>query len=230
MRIFDYRVSDSLKQEGKLSVADLLIILVVLTNLRLLATSRLGSLISWTGFQGMILGVFALLARWAHLSPDVFVVGVIAFVSKGIVFPFMLFRVSRSVPVKRETDPYVGYLASTLIGLLAFIVCLWLGTRLPLPGNDMSALVLPATLFSIFSGLFLIISRKNAISQVIGFLIMENGAFMLGVGTLYYAPFLVELGALLDILVAVLIWSVLIRFMSRAFRHINTHELNHLKG
>ena len=74
------------------------------------------------------------------------------------------------------------------------------------------------------------VSRKNAISQVIGFLIMENGTFMLGVGTLYYAPFLVEIGALLDILVAVLVWSVLIRYMHRAFHNITTEELTHLKG
>ena len=209
---------------------DLLIILVVLTNLRLLATSRLESLISWSGFQGMLLGVFALLSRWSHLAPDVFLVGITAFVLKGVIFPLMLHRLAKTVRCNREADPYVGFIASTIIGMLAFIASLWLGTRLPLPGNDMSHLVLPATLFSIFSGLFLIISRKNAISQVIGFLIMENGTFMLGVGTLYYAPFLVEIGALLDILVAVLIWSVRGGGVNRAFGNIDTQDLNRLKG
>jgi len=211
-------------------VLDLLIILVVLTNLRLLATSRIESLVSWTGIQGMLLGVFALLSRWAHLAPDVFLVGATAFALKGIVFPVLLFKLVKTVHSNREADPYVGFIASTIIGLIAFIASLWLGERIPLPGNDMSRLVLPATLFSIFSGLFLIISRRNAISQVIGFLVMENGTFMLGVGTLYYAPFLVEIGALLDILVAVLIWSVLIRFMNRAFHNIDTRKLTHLKG
>lgn len=209
---------------------DLLIILVVLTNLRLLATSRIESLITWSGIQGSLLGIFALASRWAHLAPDVLMVGITAFILKGIVIPILLFRLISAVHSKREADPYVGFIASNIIGLLAFIAALWLGSRLPLPGNDMSKLVLPATLFSIFSGLFLIISRKNAISQVIGFLIMENGTFMLGVGTLYYAPFLVEIGALLDILVAVLVWSVLIRFMHRAFHNITTEELTHLKG
>ncbi len=209
---------------------DLLIIMVVLTNLRLLATSRIESLISWAGIQGMVLGIFALLSRWKHLEPDIFVVGLAAFSFKGIVIPAMLFRLVVAVRSKREADPYVGFIASNLIGLLAFVGALWLGHRLPIPGNDMSNLVLPATLFSIFSGLFLIISRKNAISQVIGFLTMENGTFVLGVGTLYYAPFLVEIGALLDILVAVLVWSVLIRYMNRAFHGITTEQLTKLKG
>jgi hydrogenase-4 component E len=211
-------------------MADFLIILVVLTNLRMLATSRLDSLISWAAIQGMLLGLFALLARWAHLTPDVFVVGVVAFVLKGIIFPRFLRQLAETVHVGRELEPFVGYIASTLIGLVALIVSLWLGARLPIPGNDMSALMVPATLFSIFSGLFLIISRKKAITQVVGFLVMENGAFMLGVGTLYYAPFLVEMGTLLDMFVAVLIWTILIRFMNRAFHHIDTEKLQRLKG
>ncbi|HNW37051.1 MAG TPA: hydrogenase, partial [Candidatus Ozemobacteraceae bacterium] len=103
-------------------------------------------------------------------------------------------------------------------------------TRLRIPGGDMSRLVIPATLFSVFCGQFIIVSHKKALSQVVGFLVMENGAFMLGVGTLYYAPFLVEIGVLLDMFVAVLIWTVVIRYLNRAFHHIDTHELDHLKG
>ncbi|NCB40334.1 MAG: hydrogenase, partial [Erysipelotrichia bacterium] len=70
---------------------DLLIILVVLTNLRLLATSRIESLITWSGIQGSLLGIFALASRWAHLAPDVLMVGITAFILKGIVIPILLF-------------------------------------------------------------------------------------------------------------------------------------------
>lgn len=211
-------------------MADLLIILVVLTNLRLLSTGRIASLITWASFQGMVLGLFALLARRAHLTPDVFMVGVVAFFLKGFVFPWLLHSVSRSVHAGREEDPFVGYIGSILIGLVALVVSLGLGERLPIPGNDTSPLVVPATLFSVFCGQFLMIARKKAITQVVGFLVMENGAFMLGVGTLYYAPFLVEIGTLLDMLVAVMIWAVVIRYMNRAFHSIDTHELQRLKG
>lgn len=209
---------------------DFLIILVVLTNMRLLATSRIETLITWVSIQGVVLGLFALQARWAHMSLDVLVVGLTAIVLKGVVFPWLLRPVANVVHAGREEEPYVGYIASTLFGLVTLIVSLWLGTRLRIPGGDMSRLVVPATLFSVFCGQFLIISRKKALSQVVGFLVMENGAFMLGVGTLYYAPFLVEIGVLLDMFVAVLIWTVIIRYLNRAFHHIDTHELDHLKG
>lgn len=209
---------------------DLLIILVVLTNMRMLATSRIESLITWVSVQGVLLGVFALQARIAHLTLDVLVVGLSALALKGYVFPKLLQPVANVVHAGREEEPYVGYITSTLIGIAALIVSLWLGTRLRIPGGDMSRLVVPATLFSVFCGQFLIVSRKKALSQVVGFLVMENGAFMLGVGTLYYAPFLVEIGVLLDMFVAVLIWTVIIRYLNRAFHHIDTHELDHLKG
>ncbi|MBF0547480.1 MAG: hypothetical protein HQM08_23775 [Candidatus Riflebacteria bacterium] len=211
-------------------MADLLIILVVLTNLRVLATGRMTSLISWVAVQGILLGLFALLSRWSHLTLDVFIVGFVALILKGYVFPRFLLQTTKTVHVGREIEPYIGYIASILIGVLALIVSLWLGTRLQIPGRDMSRLLIPATLFSIFTGQFIIISRKMAIAQVSGFLVMENGAFMLGVGTLYYAPFLVEIGVLLDMFAAVLIWTVLIRFMNRAFHNIDTHELQRLKG
>lgn len=211
-------------------MADFLIILVVLTNLRMLSSGRIASLISWAALQGMLLGAFALLARWEHLTPDVFMVGVVAFILKGLVFPRLLLSVNTAVRAGREVDPFVGYIASTLIGVAALVVSLWLGTRLPVPGNDLSKLMVPATLFSIFCGLFLIMARKKAITQVVGFLVMENGAFMLGVGTLYYAPFLVEIGTLLDMFVAVFLWSIVIRYMNRAFHSIDTHELQRLKG
>ncbi len=210
-------------------MAEFLIILVVLTNLRLLASGRIASLISWVTVQGILLGIFALLSRWAHLTPDVFMVGVVALILKGFIFPWFLMHATKSVHAGREVEPYVGYIASILIGLFALTISLWLGTRMHVPGGDTSRLLVPATLFSVFCGQFLIVSRKNAITQVVGFLVMENGAFMLGVGTLYYAPFLVEIGVLLDMFVAVLIMTILIRGMNRAFHHINTQELNRLK-
>ncbi|MBF0500692.1 MAG: hypothetical protein HQM09_11210 [Candidatus Riflebacteria bacterium] len=209
---------------------DFLIVLVILINVRLLATGRIESLISWTAVQGVILGVFALYSRQAHLSVDVFIIGLGALLLKGLVFPAFLLHTTKIVVTSRETEPYVGPIGSLLIGMVALVVSLWLGTRLPIPGTDTSHLLVPGTLFSIFTGQFLIISRKMAISQAVGFLVMENGAFMIGVGTLYYAPFFVESGVLLDMFLAVLIMTVLITDMNRAFHHIDTHELSRLKG
>lgn len=190
----------------------------------------MASLISWVAVQGAILGVFALVSRWTHLAPDVFMVGLVALLLKGYVFPKLLMHATKTVHASRETEPYVGSIPSVLIGLVALVVSLWLGTRLQIPGKDLPQLVVPGTLFTVFTGQFLIVSRKKAIAQVVGFLVMENGAFMLGVGMLYYAPFLVEAGALLDMFLAVLILTILIMDMNRAFHHIDTHALRHLKG
>ncbi|MBF0406999.1 MAG: hypothetical protein HQM10_06585 [Candidatus Riflebacteria bacterium] len=211
-------------------MSDLLIILVVLTNLRLMATGRIHVMITWVAIQGAVMGAFALHSRWSHLSLDVLIIGIVALILKGYVFPKLLYRVTKVFHSGRESEPYAGYITSMLIGAGALAVSIWLGKRLPIPGNDTSQLLVPATLFSIFCGQFLIVERKLAISQVVGFLVMENAAFMIGVGTLYYAPFLVEIGVLLDMLVAVLLLSVLINDINRVFHHIDTHLLTRLRG
>lgn len=211
-------------------MADILIILVVLSNLRLLTSGRMVSLIEWAGFQGLILGVFTLVSGRSHLTIDVALVGVGALIMKGIVFPKLLLHTTLELQGGREMEPYVGYIASTLIGLVALMLSLWLGTQLHIPGGEVSRLLVPGMLFTVFCGQFLMVARKKAISQVVGFLVMENGVFLLGVGTFYHTPFLVEIGAMLDMFVAILIWGVLIRNMNRAFHHIDTHELRRLRG
>jgi hydrogenase-4 component E len=211
-------------------MAETFLILIILTNLRLLTTSHLDSLITWVAVQGILLGFFALASRWAHLTTGVLVIGVVAILLKGFVFPKLLRKARKIIHARRELEPYIGYIASLFIGVAVLILSLWLGSHVHIPGKQVLPLIIPATIFSVFCGLFLIVSRKKALMQVAGFLIMENGAFMLGVGTLYYAPFLVEIGVLLDMLVAVFIMNIMINSLHRAFKHTDTHLLSRLKG
>ena len=84
-------------------------------------------------------------------------------------------------------------------------------------------------LFSIFAGLFLIISRKRAVSQVLGFLVLENGIYTFGVGVAARTPLLVEAGVLLDVFVAVFVMGITIFHISREFDHIEIDRLSTLK-
>ena len=84
-------------------------------------------------------------------------------------------------------------------------------------------------LLSILVGLFLIVARKKAISQVLGFVVMENGIYTFGVGLVRESPLLVELGVMLDVFVAVFVMGIAIFHISREFDHIDTHELTTLK-
>ena len=148
---------------------------------------------------------------------------------KGIVFPWFLFRAVREAEVIREIEPYVGYVASLVLGVLALGVSFWMCTRLPMPENIASPWLAPVALFSIFAGLFLIVSRKRAVNQVLGFLVLENGIYTFGVGVAARTPLLVEVGVLLDVFVAVFVMGITIFHINREFDHIDVDRLSTLK-
>jgi hydrogenase-4 component E len=203
--------------------------LVALTNLRLLGASRLGASIRTVAVQGILLGLLALLAHRSALTLPVVVVAVGGMTVKGVVFPWLLFRALRTAEVEREIEPFVGPVASLLAGVAGLGVSFWLAGRLPVPDAGRSSLLVGVALFSILAGLFLIVTRKKAVSQVLGFLVMENGIYTFGVGLVRESPLLVELGVLLDVFVAVFVMGITIFHISREFDHINTHELTNLK-
>ncbi len=89
--------------------------------------------------------------------------------------------------------------------------------------------MIPGALFTILSGLFLIISRRKALTQVIGYLVLENGIYAFGAALAVEEPLVVEMGVLLDVFVAVFVMGITIHHISRDFDHIDTDRLSLLK-
>jgi hydrogenase-4 component E len=209
---------------------NLILVLVVLTNLKLLGSSRLGASIRVVALQGVVLGLLPILAHLQDLSLHFALLAVGTIALKGVVFPWLLFRAVREAEVAREVEPYVGYVASLVAGVLALGVSFWMCTRLTMPADIASLWLAPVALFSIFAGLFLIVARKRALNQVLGFLVLENGIYTFGVGIVAETPFLVELGVLLDVFVAVFVMGIAVYHINREFDHIETDRLDRLKG
>lgn len=211
-------------------MTNLILVLVVLTNLKLLGSSRLGASIRVVALQGVVLGLLPILAYLQDLSVHFVLLAIGTITLKGIVFPWLLFRAVREAEVAREIEPYVGYVASLVAGVLALGVSFWMCTRLTMPTNIASPWLAPVALFSIFAGLFLIVARKRALNQVLGFLVLENGIYTFGIGIVAETPFLVELGVLLDVFVAVFVMGIAVYHINREFDHIETDRLDRLKG
>jgi hydrogenase-4 component E len=208
---------------------NLILVLVVLTNLKLLGSSRLGASIRVVAAQGVALGLLPVLAHWQDFSVRFALLAIGTIAINGIVFPWLLFRAIREAEIAREVEPYIGYVASLVTGAAALGASFWMCTRLPIPENIASPWLVPVSFFSIFAGLFLIVSRKRAVSQVLGFLVLENGIYTFGVGVVVRTPYLVEVGVLLDVFVAVFVMGITIFHINREFDHINTDRLSTLK-
>ncbi|MBF0495750.1 MAG: hydrogenase [Deltaproteobacteria bacterium] len=208
---------------------DCLIVLLILTNLKLISSSRLSACIRVVAIQGVLLGLVPLLVGSGDLTFRVILLSIVTMVVKGIVFPWLLLKALRSANVRREMEPFVGYTTSLLVGVGLLALAIWMGRQLPLPAPSKSPLVVPLALFTIMIGLFAIVSRRKALTQVLGYLVMENGIYAFGLAFAHQEPLLVELGTLLDVFMAVFIMGITIFQINREFDHIDTDRLSLLK-
>ena len=212
------------------SFVELIMMLLILSDLALLGLSRLRTCIAAASFQGMLLGLFTVFAHAQGLTPRIIVIAAATFLLKGFVFPWLLRRSIREANIHNELEPYVGYSLSVLAGLALLGASVWLGSQLQLNPPPGMHFVVPAGLTTFFTGLFLIVARKNALTQCLGYIILENGIYAIGVISVVEIPALVELGILLDASVAVLVMGVAIYHINREFDHIDTDQLDTLKG
>lgn len=206
---------------------DSLLVCVVLIDLALLAISRLVTLVRIAALQGVLIGALALYVGGTDAAS--ILTSAASLVLKGIVFPFMLMRAMRETSINREVEPYIGLNLSIIIGLALLALSLWLGSKLPLPVPVASTLIVPVALFTILAGLFLIVGRLKALTQIVGYLVLENGIYTFSLAISHQSPWIVELGILLDVFVAVFIMGVMTYQINREFDHIDTNQLTDLK-
>lgn len=209
---------------------ELATVLLFLANLAMLGLSELGACVRMVAVQGILLGLFTLIVRMDVLTARLVFLGVLSIGLKGFVFPFLLLRGIHEAGVRREVEPFVGYGSSIMAGLAMLAVSLWIAGRFPVPGPAISTFVIPVALSTVFTGLFLVVSRRKALNQVIGYLVFENGIYMFGIAAVGEIPLLVEFGVLLDVFVAVFVMGIAINRINREFDHIDADQLSSLKG
>ena len=207
---------------------DFVLFLLIMINFLLMGSSRLGMCIRIVAVQGVILGFLPFFST-STVDIHTAMIAVMAMVLKGGVFPWLLVRALRQASVRREVEPFVGYSASLLTGVAALIVSIWLNARLGLHVFA-AGLALPVAFFTILTGLFLIITRKKALTQVLGYLVLENGIYAFGIMISPNIPFSVELGVLLDVWVGIFAMGVATYHINREFDHTDVDRLNNLKG
>lgn len=208
---------------------DPILVMLVLVNLLLLGASRLVTCIRLVAAQGVLLGVLALLVQVGWSPARALLLAGGSVLLKGVVFPRLLWKALRGAEIRREMEPYVGYIPSVLLGLGMLVFTVWVSSRLALPVPAASRLLVPVALFTTLAGLFLIVARRKAITQVLGYLVLENGIVAFGIALSHEAPLSVELGVLLDIFVAVLVMGIIVHNIREEFDHIDTDRLASLK-
>jgi len=211
--------------------AAIFLIVLLLSDFLLVAAGRLFHCIKLVAFQGIIIGLLPLVFwNWSNGMPhtETFLISLINLLVKGVLLPLLLSRAMHRTGVKRELEPFIGYSASLMLTALWTALAFWGSFHWKIGAAAASPLFAPVAFTTMFSGLFIIIARKKAITQVIGFLVFENAITIFGSGMMLEYGMLVELGILLDVLVLVFIMGIAVFHINREFMHIDSDKLNML--
>jgi hydrogenase-4 component E len=164
-----------------------------------------------------------------EFGPAVVLVTGGAILIKGIGIPFMLARAMRDAQIRREVEPFVGFVTSLILGAVGTGLSLLFAETLPLAPEHKGSLLVPASLATLLTGFIVLTTRRKAITQVVGYLILENGIFIMGLCLLEAMPFLVEVGVLLDLFVGIFVMGIMINHINREFSSLDTRKLSTLK-
>lgn len=210
------------------SLFEPLLVTVLLLNMFVLGANRLRAVIGASAAQGVCLGVLAVTAH-AELSLAAIGIAIAAVAIKAVVIPRLLHKAMLDVAIVRDVEPLIGTIPSLVIGALGTVFAVMFSGTLPMPGAPDGSLMLPSSLATVLTGCIVLTTRRKAITQVVGYLILENGIFILGLSLLGAMPFLVEVGVLLDLMVGIFVMAIIINHVSREFASTDAAELSELK-
>lgn len=202
---------------------------LLLSAVLMLWRRELAAIVRLLAVQGVLLAALAALLGAREGSIELYVVAAGVLVLKAVVLPAMLRKVLRDTGDARDGEPLVNVAASllgaALLTLLAYAVSRPLVALAPSPATQ----ALPVGLAMVFLGFFVLVTRRRALSQVVGFLLLDNGiaatAFLATAGV----PLIVELGVSLDLLLVVLVLQVLTARMRLKFGRTDLDELRELR-
>jgi hydrogenase-4 component E len=201
-----------------------LLVVVLILNLFALGNSRIQSVIRIVAAQGALLGVITLLMH-ERLTVPVLLSAVAAVLIKGIIIPAIMIRSLRAAEIRREVEPFIGFLPSIILGAVATAATLLFTRAL----TTAPSLIIPASIATVLMGFIILISRFKAISQVLGYLVLENGIYIFGMLLIEAIPLVVEMGMLLDLFVGVFVISIITNHINQAFSSMDTRRLVSLK-
>lgn len=207
----------------------LLIALILVSTFMILGSTRLYSCVRAFGIQSFLLAGVAGIVAYSTGKPDIYIVAILTLILKAAVIPYIFLYIIREIKVQREIALYVNISPSLIIGGVLVVISYYLVRSINIR-TELSSFALSASISLVSIGLFIMISRKKAIMQMLGILLMENGLFLGAISLTYGMPLLVELGIFFDVLIGVLIMGILIFRINRTFESIDTDMLKTLIG
>jgi hydrogenase-4 component E len=203
--------------------------LILLTAFGLLIQRRIMGLLHLFAWQGFFLSVSTAIVGYVTGVHHLFISSLLTLTFKVMLLPYILYALMRKLNIKREIESLVNIPATMLIGIALVIF----SYHLTAPITHLSTLVTRSTLAvalaTVMLGLLMMVTRSHAVTQIIGFLAMENGLFFAATSATYGMPMVVELGVALDLLIAAFIFGIFFFHISTTFDSLDVAQMAKLK-
>lgn len=180
-------------------------------------------------WQSVVLGALTAAVGYFGNDPQLYVVAVLLFGIKAVAIPRLLRRVSQRFTAGRESAPYVNTATSLVVSGLLVLLAYAAARPLEAVADAPTRAGMPLAMGLLFISLFIIVSRKLAITQVIGFLMLENAIALLAVLATYGVPLIVELGVFLDALMGFIVMQIFLYDIHDTFSTTDVDVLKRLK-
>ncbi len=212
-----------------LQIVNFLAAMLLLISFAMLSQRRIVGLITLFAWQGAALAASAALVAWATGQHHLYYSAVLTLALKVIAMPWFFYRTVKKLNVGRDVEPMINIPTTMLIGIVLVIFAF----NLALPISQFSGTVMRSTLgialACVLLGFLMMITRKKAIPQVIGFLSIENSLFFAATSATYGMPLVVELGVALDVMVGVIVLSIFFFQIREAFDSLDLKHMEKLK-
>jgi hydrogenase-4 component E len=208
---------------------NLLAALLLLLAFAMLTQRRILSLIDLFAVQGFVLVLSTTVVAYSTQQGHLYYSALLTFVLKVLLLPWILHRLTRALNVQWDVEPLIDIPATMLLGIVLVIFAFNLATPVTEMAGTITKSTLGIAMACILLSFLMMITRRKAVSQVIGFLSMENGLFFAATSATYGMPMVVELGIALDVLVGTFVFGVFFFHIRETFESLDIHHLEKLK-
>ncbi len=213
-----------------LQLLNALAALLLLLSFAMLAQRRVVTLVNLFAMQGALLCAATLLLAWRTGEGNLYVSAALTFAVKVVALPRLLHRLIRRLGVYWDTEPLLNIPGTMLIGVLIVVFSFGLAQPISALASTATRSAVGIAVAVILLAFLTMITRSKALSQVIGFLSMENGLFFGAMSATYGMPMIVELGVALDVLVAMLVLGVFFFQIREQFDSLDLEKLEERGG
>lgn len=187
------------------------------------------------GLQSFLLASIAVTIAYFNHAPQIYIVAALTLVFKSILLPLVLERLVTRIEIRQEIEPFVNVPISVIIAglltLLAYVVAeSFHGPAEATGPASLGHNTLAVAIAVFLIGFFMMVNRRKALTQILGFLSLENGLFLAAISLTYGMPLLVELGIFFDLLVAVMVLGILVYRIRETFDSMDVSKLSRLRG